>query len=240
MVSSSTLGIEASGTVTQVGKGVTDLHPGDRVAVATNGCFATRIIVPRLNCVSIPDGVSFDDAATTYGVYCTSLLSLTRIARISAESSILIHSACGGIGLSAIQLCRAAGAKIYVTVGNDRKRKHLQDEWGIPAEDIFNSRDKTFRQELMARTKNRGVDVVLNSLSGELLHTSWECVADFGMMIELGRRDIQENGRLDMRNFSNNRGYHAVDYAQILCEKPELNQRYDLEHTRAPANADRT
>jgi NADPH:quinone reductase-like Zn-dependent oxidoreductase len=90
---------------------------------------------------------------------------------------------------------------------------------------IFNSHNVSFREDVMRSTKNRGVDVVLNSLSGELLHASWDCVADFGVMIELGKRDIQERGRLPMENFSRNRGYYAVDYEQILNDHPVLNAR---------------
>jgi NADPH:quinone reductase-like Zn-dependent oxidoreductase len=84
----------------------------------------------------------------------------------------LIHSACGGIGIAAINICRMIDATIYATVGNQEKAKYLVEEFGIPAEHIFGSRDSGFLPGLMRETKGRGVDVALNSLSGELLHAT--------------------------------------------------------------------
>lgn len=223
VITAGELGIEAAGTVLQVGTAVNDLKVGDRVVVTRSGCFATRTTVPRANCVRISDSLGFGEAATMYGVYCTSVLSLMNIAKIEKGNTVLIHSACGGIGLSAIQICQMVGAEIFATVGSDEKVRYLQETYNIPSDHILNSHNVSFRDALMTKTNKRGVDVVLNSLSGELLHASWDCVADFGVMAELGKRDIQERGKLDMSNFSRNRGYYAVDYEQILTENPVLN-----------------
>ena len=73
----------------------------------------------------------------------------------------------------------------------------------------------------MRETKGKGVDLVLNSLSGELLHTSWKCVAEFGKLIELGKRDIVGFGKLEMDIFEANRSYCCVDIAHLVREKPE-------------------
>lgn len=86
--------------------------------------------------------------------------------------TILIHSACGGIGIAAIHISRMIGAQIYATVGNEEKIEHLVKSFGIPREHIFNSRDASFLSGIMELTGGRGVDIVLNSLSGDLLHTS--------------------------------------------------------------------
>lgn len=74
---------------------------------------------------------------------------------------------------------------------------------------------------LKKATSGRGVDVVLNSVSGELLHASWECVATFGKMIELGKRDIIEEGSLNMRHFLANRSYCCVDLTLMCQERPQ-------------------
>lgn len=92
------------------------------------------------------------------------------------------------------------------------------DTFGIPKASIFNSRDKTFRQDLMRETSNRGVDVVLNSLSGELLHESWKCVAEFGKMIEIGKRDFVGGAQLSMNLFEANRTFIGVDLARFTPE----------------------
>jgi NADPH:quinone reductase-like Zn-dependent oxidoreductase len=74
----------------------------------------------------------------------------------------------------------------------------------------------------MQQTDGRGVDIVLNSLSGELLHASWRCVAKYGCMLEVGKRDILGNARLSMNEFLLNRSFIGVDMAQIVKEKPSL------------------
>jgi NADPH:quinone reductase-like Zn-dependent oxidoreductase len=85
---------------------------------------------------------------------------------------VLIHSACGGIGIAAIQICRAIGAEIFATVGTDEKVEYLVETYGIPRSRIFSSRNSEFLPGILRETGGKGVDVVLNSLSGELLHAS--------------------------------------------------------------------
>lgn len=112
------------------------------------------------------------------------------------------------------------GAEIYCTVGSDFKRQYLVDKMGIPDDHIFNSRNQSFHPSLMMVTNGRGVDLVLNSLSGELLHASWKCVAEFGKLVELGKRDLVGFGRLDMEPFLANRSYCCVDLGHVLKERP--------------------
>lgn len=138
---------------------------------------------------------------------------------------MLIHSACGGVGLAAIQICQMKGAIIYATVGSDDKADYLTSEIGIPKNRIFNSRDDSFVRDLMRETQNRGVDIVLNSLAGELLHASWNCVAKFGKMLELGKRDFLGHGILPMSNFASNRSFIGVDVLQLAQECPEKIER---------------
>ena len=98
-------------------------------------------------------------------------------------------------------------------------------EFGIPRDRIFTSRDLTFQRDVLNATNGRGVDVVLNSLSGELLHASWECVAEFGVMVEIGKRDLIGKGALALNLFEQNRRYCGVDFAQICLERPEITAR---------------
>jgi NADPH:quinone reductase-like Zn-dependent oxidoreductase len=132
----------------------------------------------------------------------------------------LIHSACGGVGISAIQIARHLGAKIYATVGTEDKVQYLMDTFGLERNCIFNSRDASFLQDVMRETDGKGVDLVLNSLSGELLHASWRCVAEFGKMIEIGKTDLLGSGKLDMDVFLANRSYCCVDLDEICSKKP--------------------
>jgi NADPH:quinone reductase-like Zn-dependent oxidoreductase len=135
--------------------------------------------------------------------------------------AVLIHSACGGVGVVAIQLCRMIGAEIYATCGNEKKVQHLVNKCGIPRNRVFNSRDDSFLAGVMCETGGRGVDIVLNSLSRELLHASWKCVAEFGKLVKLGKRDLVGFGKLDMQLFLANRLYCCADLAYAMKEMPE-------------------
>lgn len=142
------------------------------------------------------------------------------------RQSILIHSACGGVGIAAIQVSRMLGADIYVTVGNEEKVQYLMTEFGIPRSRIFNSRDSSFLTDVLRETQGRGVDYVLNSLSGELLHASWQCVAEFGTLLEIGKRDLIGHGKLAMDVFEANRSYSGIDLGLVIERKPRLTKRY--------------
>lgn len=223
------LGYEASGVVRRVGSSVLHLAPGDRVMAFSPGSLATHLALPASLVLRLPDDLSFEAAATVPICYATVLLSLISIGRLSADrsrQSVLIHSACGGVGLAAIQVCRMLGADMYLTVGSARKVDHLVENFGIPRSRIFNSRDASFVDGVMRETRGRGVDLVLNSLSGELLHESWKCVAKYGAMLELGKRDIMGSARLNMQPFQENRSYHGIDLSQFGLERLEDLQKY--------------
>jgi NADPH:quinone reductase-like Zn-dependent oxidoreductase len=96
-----------------------------------------------------------------------------------------------GIGICAINVAKWLGAEIYATVGSEDKASFLVKEFGIPRNRIFNSRDSSFLKDVMDATNGSGVDLVLNSLSGELLSASWKCVAPDGAMVEIGKRDSE-------------------------------------------------
>jgi NADPH:quinone reductase-like Zn-dependent oxidoreductase len=98
----------------------------------------------------------------------------------------------------------------------------LIESFDIPDENIFNSRDSSFLPGIMHATRDRGVDVVLNSLSGELLHASWKCVAEFGTMVEIGRRDLAGQGTLAMEIFESNRSFVGFDLLQMRNGRPGI------------------
>ena len=96
-------------------------------------------------------------------------------------------------------------------MGTDEKRKFLVDTFGIPSSKIFGSRSTAFAAELMDVTNNEGVDVIINSLTGDLLEESWHCIRDGGTMVELGKKDILERNYLPMEPFSRNVSYRSFD-----------------------------
>lgn len=209
------LGYELSGVIRKVGSAVTELAPGDRVMALCNGCLATKNVAPAEIVVKIPDDLAFEAAATIPVCFGTVIYGLIDIGRLEKGQSVLVHSACGGVGLAALQVSKMLGAEIYATVGSEKKVEYLVSEFGVPRSRIFNSRDASFVEGIMRETKGRGVDLVLNSLSGELLHESWRCVAKFGIMVELGLRDSMGSGRLNMLPFAENRSYHGVNLSEF-------------------------
>ncbi|KAL8646874.1 MAG: hypothetical protein Q9226_006676, partial [Calogaya cf. arnoldii] len=213
---------------------------GDRVMCNSGGCFTSVVTASENLCARIPDNLSFVEAATMPIVYCTVIHCLLDVAKMQPGNTILIHSACGGVGLAALQLCQANGVEIYCTVGNAEKVNYLVERHGIPRNRIFSSRDETFFPNIMEATRGKGTDIVLNSLSGELLHVSWKCVAEFGIMVDIGKRDFQGKAVLAMDHFEANRSYAGIDLSQISLDRPSKIQRqvlYPNSHSQADSKA---
>ncbi|KAF2841765.1 PKSKA1 [Patellaria atrata CBS 101060] len=207
----SQLGHEAAGVVTQISPGISDFKVGDRVVVFGKGCFANLIRTTPSRAYRIPDNVSFEEAATLAVVYLTSIYSLFDQGNLSAGKTVLIHSAAGGVGIAAIQLAQYAGADVFVTVGTPEKRHFLQSTFGLSDNRVFGSRNTDFGDQILAVTNGRGVDVVLNSLTGDMLDESFRILADGGIMVEIGKKDILERNSLSMRPFDRNISFRAVD-----------------------------
>ncbi|OLN81992.1 Lovastatin diketide synthase LovF 19, partial [Colletotrichum chlorophyti] len=208
-------GFEGAGVVTQVGPSVQHLVVGDRVAFSSTGCFSTSQTMPEIYCTKLPESLTFEEAATMPCVFGTAMYGL----------SVLIHSACGGVGQAAIQIAKMLGAEIFCTVGSEEKIEYLMNVFDIPRNHIFNSRDSSFLPGILTATDGRGVDVVLNSLSGELLHESWKCVAKFGTMVEIGKRDFIGKAELAMDRFENNRTFVGLDHTELWAHKTKVSSR---------------
>ena len=172
------LGSECSGIVTRVGPGCKLAQPGDRVSACFANTFKTFARGPEVCTVQIPKDMSFTDASAIPVIFVTAWHALCDLARLQAGESVLIHAAAGGTGQAAIQIAKLVGAVIYVTVGSDEKKNLLMSEYDLPEHHILYSRDTSFAEGIMRLTDGQGVDVVLNSLSGENLIASWECIAE--------------------------------------------------------------
>ncbi|KAM7187669.1 putative polyketide synthase [Naviculisporaceae sp. PSN 640] len=220
-------GIDCAGIVRAVGPeahATGEFKVGDRVMAIADDGYATVTTTLAAHCIRIPDSMALEEAATMPTVYGTVMYSLLDLARLEKGQTILIHSASGGVGIAALNLCRAVGlqlkSEVFVTVCNEEKTEFLVAKFGIPRDHIFCSRDASFRDGIMRETGNKGVDIVLTSLSGELLHASWRCVAEFGSMIELGKRDFLDQGRLEMDQFEDNRSFFGVDVGALRGKRP--------------------
>ncbi|KAI3391820.1 hypothetical protein diail_6766, partial [Diaporthe ilicicola] len=220
------LGHEGAGLITRMGRGVASFRVGDRVAFYARGAFANRIRVPKEAAFSIPDSLSFAQAATMSVVYFTAVYSLIEIARVKKGQSVLIHSAAGGVGLASIQVCRYLGAEIYATAGSPEKRRFLTEQYGIPHERSFSSRNIDFAAGIRSLSGGRGVDFILNSLTGELLDESWRLLADNGILLEIGKRDMLDRNSLAMEPFDRNCSYSGIDISRpSICGDLSLVER---------------
>ena len=215
------LGLECAGIVTRACPGV-KVVPGDRVCVTGLGTYRTYVRIAARHVHQIPDPMSFSEATALPVVYCAAYQALYECARIAPQESILIHSGASGTGQAAIQLSRLADAEIFVTVGSEDEKKLIMDLYAIPEDHIFASRGLSFKKGVKRMTKGRGVDIVLNSLSGERLQASWDCLAPFGRFIEIGKNDIIQGSKLSMLQFAENRTFTAIDLVHMLRERPTL------------------
>ncbi|KAJ0418705.1 hypothetical protein BJY00DRAFT_314616 [Aspergillus carlsbadensis] len=217
-----TVGLEASGVVSRVGASVTRFQVGDRVCCLAHAAHKPLIRVPVVQCKQIPEGMSFEDAATLPMVHYTAYHALVNLARVRKGQSILIHAAAGGVGQAAIQVAKHYGMEIFATVGSESKRELIKEVYGIPDDHIFNSRDVSFVKGLLRMTKGRGVDCVLNSLSGEMLRQTWYCLAPFGVFVEIGMKDILSNSGLDMLPFKKHATFCFFNLENIATINPQL------------------
>ena len=222
------LGDECSGVIIRTGRNVTasDFKEGDRVLAWRPGQGAHRSVVrnPAVLTQKLGD-MDFVTAAAFSCVLVTAYYSLKDVARLQAGEFCLIHSAAGGVGQMAVQVAQMVGAQVIATVGSQEKRDFIQKRFGLPDSMVFSSRDASFVDGVLNVTNGRGCDVALNSLAGELLHATWKCIAPFGRLVEIGKRDIHENAKLDMDPFRKNISYASVDLVTMFDLGKDLGSR---------------
>lgn len=115
--------------------------------------------------------------------------------------------------------------QIFVTVGTDEKRDYPYKTFGIAQDHICKSRNSSFARKIRQRTDGRGIDVILNSLTGELLDESWRLLADGGILVEIGKRDIVQRNRLSMEPFDRNCTFRALDFSYVKDITDDLIER---------------
>ena len=216
------LGLEVSGVVTRVGADVRDTEPGQAVLGMGRGVLRRHAVLSRQALHILPPGFSHEEAATVPSAFLTAHYALAELARLQAGETVLIHSATGGVGLAAIQLARRAGADIIATAGSPERRALLFD---LGIFHIFDSRSARFADDVMRATGGRGVDIVLNSLSGPMIGKGIACLAPHGRFIELGKRDVYDDTALGLKALKANISLHVVDVAALIVDRPQLAAR---------------
>jgi NADPH:quinone reductase-like Zn-dependent oxidoreductase/acyl carrier protein len=211
------LGSECSGRIIKIGQGVNGLSIGDAVIALASGSIATLANANAEFVIPKPKGMSFEKAATLPTAFLTAHYALNHLGRICKGERVLIHAAAGGVGMAAVQFALAAGAEVYATAGNSRKRAYLRF---LGVKQAMDSRTTEFKEKIMEATGGKGVNVILNSLAGEFIIQSLSALGPHGRFLEIGKRDILTPEQV--HRLRPDVTYHIVDLALSSYENPAL------------------
>src|SRR5215471_16299427 len=179
------LGMEAAGVVEEVGKEVTEVRPGDRVAFAmTRGSYAEYAVVPGWQLVKVPDSVGLNSAAAAMLQGMTAHYLTHSTFLLKSGDTCLVHAAAGGAGRLIVQMAKMLGARVLGTTSTDAKAE-LARQAGID-EIIFYTR-QDFEAEVKRLTGGRGVDVVYDSVGAPTYMQGLNCLRPRGMMVLFGQ-----------------------------------------------------
>jgi NADPH2:quinone reductase len=181
-----TPGLEAAGEIDAVGSGVANFKPGQRVAALGSKMYAEYALAPATQVIPIPDSLSFENAAAVPVQVLTAWHLLHTAHQTGPGQTVLVHSAAGGVGIVAVQIAKAAGARVIGTVSSDSKAA-LAKEYG--ADDVINyaTGDGDFAVEVNRITGGRGVDLILDAVGATTMDKGFTCLAPFGHLILYGR-----------------------------------------------------
>ncbi|RDG37413.1 type I polyketide synthase [Streptomyces corynorhini] len=211
------LGGECAGRIVSVGPEVTGLRPGDRVVACAFGSLASHVTVRAEHARPVPGGLGDAEAAALPLAMATAWYGLAELGRLERDETVLIHSAAGGVGLAAVQVARLLGARVVATAGSEAKRRFLT---GLGVTEVFDSRDLGWVSQVRAATGGRGVDVVLNSLTGAAIEAGLDSLAEDGRFVELGKKDIHGGHRISLDAFRKGVSFSAVDLAGLMDRRP--------------------
>jgi acyl transferase domain-containing protein/acyl carrier protein len=217
------LGAECAGTIARVGPGVTEFAAGDRVvamspALQDVGTVSCYLVTRAALTAKAPAALSMAEAAALPCAYLTAYFALIEVGRLHAGETILIHSATGGVGMAAIQIARWIDAKIIASAGSEAKRALLH---GIGVDGVIDSRAAAFADTVLELTGGRGVDAVLNSLSGDAISEGLAALAPYGRFLEIGKRDMWDDSHIGYGALLLNRSIFGVDLATMIEDQPE-------------------
>ncbi len=212
------LGSDCAGTVVEVGSDITRFRPGDAVMAMAPASLSSMAITDESCVAHKPARLSFAEAAALPTVAITAWQGLRDLGRIARGDKVLIHSAAGGVGLAAIQVARDAGAEIFATAGSEAKRDYLR---ALGITHVMDSRTLDFADAVGVATGGTGVDIVLNSLSGEAIARGMACLAPYGRFVEIGKADIYANTALPLGDFKRGLSFVSFDLDRMTTDHRE-------------------
>ena len=188
-------GLEVSGRVLEVGPEVEGWSVGDEVcALVDGGGYAERVLVPAAQLLPVPKGVDLTAAAGLPEVACTVWSNVFMTANLQPDETFLVHGGSSGIGTMAIQLAKAAGARVAVTAGSEDKLAFCRE---LGADIAINYREQDFVEEVRAATDGHGADVVLDLMGARYLPRNVDLLATSGRLVVIGLMGGRK-GELDL------------------------------------------
>ncbi|MFN8494509.1 MAG: SDR family NAD(P)-dependent oxidoreductase [Caldilineaceae bacterium] len=211
------LGGECAGEIVAVGQAVEAYKVGDRVFATTMSAFRRYVTVDSALVAPLPPAFSFTDGATLPINFLTAYYALKTVANLKRGAKVLIHAAAGGTGMAAVQIAQWLGAEVYATA-SPGKWAALQ---AMGVQKLYNSRTLDFAPQILTDTGGDGVDVVLNSLTGEgFIQASLSTVTVGGSFVELAKRDVWGEAEIQMRR--PDVAYQLVDLRSIILQQPTM------------------
>ncbi|MDG1326929.1 MAG: zinc-binding dehydrogenase [Flavobacteriaceae bacterium] len=221
------MGSDYAGIVEKVGANVNHLKLGDEVISIHIGhtegdelrdnCHFIKTFNVHKECVCLkPKNVSFVEASCIPTVFLTAYIGLIKLGRLDKAENLLLHTASGGVGLSAVQIAKWKEANIYATAGTDEKRGHLRK---VGIKNIYDSRSIEFAKTL--RSKGVEMDIVLNTLAGKAMFESIKLLNPFGRFIHIDKKDIAKDTSFAMQLFKNGIVFQFLDIS-LLFLNPKL------------------
>jgi len=197
-------GAEVAGTVREVGEGVERFAVGDRVsALLAYGGFASTVAAPQERVFPMPPQMTFEEAAALGVVYQTSYVGLVHRANLRQGETLLVHAAAGGVGLAAVQIGAALGARVIGTAGTPGKLDLVKQNG---ADVVLNYRDEDWVGRVKELTDGRGADVIYDPVGGDTFDLSTKCIAFEGRLLIIGfasgRIPSAKMNRVLVKNFS--------------------------------------
>ena len=178
------LGMEGAGVVEAVGEGVKGVFKGDRViAVPGWGGLVERLAVPASSLIPMPEGMSFEEAAALTMTYGTSYYALKDRANLQSGETLLVLGAAGGVGTAAIQIAKAAGAKVIAAASTDEKCALCKE---LGADATINYSTQNLRDELKTLTEGKGPDVIYDPVGGDLTEQAFRSIGWRGRLLVVG------------------------------------------------------
>lgn len=217
-------GCEVAGVVREIGAGVTRVRPGQRVlALVGWGGYATMVSAPERRVFAIPDAMTFEEAAGFGLVYQTSYCALVHRAAIQSGEWLLVHAAAGGVGLSAVQIGKALGARVIATAGSADKLEIARQSG---ADELLDYRKDDWIERVKAITGGRGADVIYDPVGGDVFDGSGRCIAWEGRLLVIGfaggRIPAMPANRILLKNMS----VVGVHWGQYLEQGSPLVDRW--------------